>query len=85
MLPAVIAGVAVVLLALWFVTNQRHLARRERQTADWDEGAQRPDLWTSAAACIHCGAQGGLVELVGDEVTYTCLACGRTHVRETRG
>ena len=85
MLPAVVLGFGVVLLVLWAVTNARHLARRERQTADWDGGEERPDLWTSSAACVHCGASGGLLELVGDDVTFSCLACGRRHVRETRG
>ena len=84
MLPALVLGVGVVLLVLWAVTNHRHLERRERQNTDWDVGAERPDLWTSSAACVHCGAHGGLLELVGDEVTFSCLACGRRHVRRSR-
>ncbi len=84
MLPAAVLGVGLVLLLVWAVTNSRHVARRERQTADWEGGEERPDLWTSSAACVHCGAHGGLLELGGDDVTFSCLACGRRHVRESR-
>jgi hypothetical protein len=84
MVPALVVGLGLLLLAVWVVTNSRHVARREGQTADWQGDGERPDLWTSGAACVHCGASGGLLELVGDEVMFSCLACGRRSVRKTR-
>jgi hypothetical protein len=81
---ATIVAVGAVFVAAWMAANRRHLARREQQSSEWTGEAQRPDLWTSGAACVHCGATGGLLELRGDGAQYTCLACGRTHVRQTR-
>ena len=75
---------SAIVLAAWIAANQRHVRRREQRSSEWSEDTARPDLWTSAAACVHCGAAGGLLELHGDEVHFTCLACGRTHQRETR-
>lgn len=84
MLPAVVVAVAAVMVVAWVVASRRHLDRRERATAEWENTDGRPDLWTSEGACVHCGAAGGLVEIVGDDVVFACLACGRRHVRQTR-
>ena len=84
MRAAIIVGVGLGLLIWWYLANRRHVVRRERQTADWQDDTLRPDLWTSSAACVHCGASGGLLEVADDRVEFECLACGRRHVRETR-
>ena len=82
---AVIAVLGTLLFVVWAVANRRHLSRREQQSADWSaDAAERPDLWTSSAACVHCGVSGGLLELRDEAVHFTCLACGESHVRETR-
>lgn len=81
---ATILILAVVLLAAWIAANGRHLSRREQQSREWTADDDRPALWTSGAACVHCGTAGGLLELSGNDVHFTCLACGRSHVRETR-
>ena len=83
MLPALLLVVGALLIVAWAVASRRHLERRENQTAEW-VGDERPDLWTSEAACVHCGVRGGLVEVEGAEVVHTCLSCGRRHVRSTR-
>ncbi len=85
MQAAVVIALSLVLLGWWVVASRRHAARREQQTADWQAGVQRPDLWTSSATCVHCGAQGGLLEVVDDALQFECLACGRRHARQTRG
>ena len=85
MQAALVIGLGVVLLVWWFITTRRHVDRRAGATAEWSEAAERPDLWTSSASCVHCGADGGLLELVGDRVQFECLSCGRRSVRETRG
>lgn len=81
---ATILAMGVVFVAVWVAANRRHVDRREHQAAEWAEDEARPDLWTSSAACVHCGAPGGLLELKGDDTHFTCLACGKSHVRETR-
>lgn len=83
-LAAVVAA-GVVLVTLWAVTNRRHLARREPQSADWDATDDELDLWTSAARCVHCGTSGGLLEKDGDRLFFACLSCGRRHERDSRG
>ena len=77
------AALAVTLLVVWVVTNARHVGRRG--AGEWSEGRERPDLWTSAARCVECGAQDGVLELQGDDVMYVCLRCGARTRRETRG
>lgn len=81
---ATILALGVVLLGAWIVASARHVSRREQQSSEWSAAGERPDLWTSGAACVHCGTPGGLLELTGEELHFTCLACGRSHVRETR-
>ena len=80
---AVGLGGGVVLALVWAAANRDHLRRRHRRAEEWS-GA-RPDLWTSAARCPECRAGGGLVEDTADGVRYTCLACGATHRRRSRG
>ena len=78
-------AVGIALVALWALFIVRHNRRRSAQTADWDGSGAKPDLWTSSATCIHCGASGGFLELRGDAVEFECLSCGRRHARSTRG
>jgi hypothetical protein len=80
-----IAGAAVALLALWVSANRRHVARRTEQTRDWGGAGDRPDLWTSAARCPNCAESGGRLSMMGDELWFTCLACGQRHRREHKG
>lgn len=84
MLPLAVLALGAVLVVAWVVASRRHLERRAQVSAEWDAGEQRPDLWTSEASCVHCGAKGGLVEAAGDSVVYLCLSCGQRHVRSTR-
>ena len=77
-----VAGLALVVL--WAVTNERHLARRGAQSADWDTDEHELDLWTSAARCLHCGAAGGLLEKEEARLFFACLSCGKRHEREHR-
>lgn len=81
----VAALVGAVLLALWAAATRRHIARRERQRADWEGGTDTgPRLWTSEAACPHCRAAGGVLSTESGEVWFTCLACGQRHRRDTK-
>ena len=77
-------GLGLALMLWWVVINRRHVKRRESQTADWQDEAERPDLWTSSAACVHCGASGGTLHLAGDAVEFECLSCGKRHTRQSR-
>lgn len=79
-----IAVLAMIYVASWIIASRRRVALRERQSREWTDSSQRPDLWTSEATCIHCGAAGGLLELKGGDTHFTCLACGKSHVRQTR-
>lgn len=80
----VLMGLGLALMLWWVVINRRHAQRRDGQTADWDEQAERPDLWTSSATCVHCGERGGLLQLAGDAVEFECLSCGKRHTRQDR-
>ena len=82
---AAIALASIVLLVWWARSNERHLARREPQAADWDGPDDGLNLWTSQARCVHCGASGGLLEKEGDQLYFACLTCGQRHQRESRG
>jgi hypothetical protein len=79
------ASVGVLLLVLWWGATRRHLRRREPQMADWAGVEIRPELWTSSARCLTCGATGGVLDELDGELWFTCLACGQRHRREQRG
>ncbi len=79
---AAVAG--VLLLLLWLGANRRHVARRGGASREWDGSERRPDLWTSAARCPNCGESGGLLSDDGEEVWFSCLACGQRHRRQNR-
>ncbi|CAN5582105.1 MAG: hypothetical protein M3493_05420 [Actinomycetota bacterium] len=79
---ALVLGAA--LLALWFGSSRRYAAERARRSADWEGSGNKPELWTLAARCPHCGAHGGLLELEGDETWFVCLACRQRHRRQSR-
>lgn len=81
---AVALGAGAVLAVLWVLATRRHVDARDATPGEWEAGDERPDLWTSSARCIHCGASGGLLELAGNEVLFACLVCGRRHARSTR-
>lgn len=83
-MPVLVIAVGVLLLIGWFVTNQQHIRRSSQRASEWDAG-QRPDLWTSEATCVHCGARGGLLQVAGDSIEFECLTCGRRHSRDARG
>jgi hypothetical protein len=83
-MPLVVAGLAVVLFALWIAATRRHARRRAAQRDEWDD-AVRVDLWTSAARCPSCGARGGVLRMEGEELWFVCLSCRARHRRRTRG
>ena len=84
MTPALLVVLgAVLLLGIWLAATSRH--HRSRTGSEWADGGERPDLWTSAARCVRCGADGGVLELQGDDVRFVCLRCGAHQQRETRG
>lgn len=79
------AVVALALVVLWVGATRRHIARRQRQRLDWEDGTDTvPRLWTSEAACPHCRAGGGVLSTDADEVWFTCLTCGQRHRRDTK-
>jgi hypothetical protein len=83
-----IAGLVALLLVLgglWIAGNARYRRRRRAEGADWEQAADRPDLWTSGARCPSCRSSGGLLELDGDQLWFECLSCGRRHPRQSRG
>lgn len=81
----VAAVVGAVLLTLWAAATRRHIARRDRQHADWDDDTDTaPRLWTTEAACPRCRAAGGVLSTESGEVWFTCLACGQRHRRDTK-
>jgi len=82
-LLVVVAGLG--LLAAWAVATRSHAQRRDDARVEWESGATRPELWTSAARCASCGRSGGLVEANGDDVVHVCLSCGERRSRRTRG
>jgi hypothetical protein len=85
--PDFVAGALVVagtvLVALWLATNQRLVRGRSGRAGEW-EGADRPELWTSAARCVRCRRGGGLLERDGETLWFTCLACGHRQRRTTK-
>lgn len=84
MTPFLVAGLAILLFALWIAATRRHARRRAGQRKEWEE-AGRADLWTSAARCPACGARGGLLRVKGEELEFECLSCRARHRRRNRG
>jgi hypothetical protein len=83
LLLALVAG--VVLAAWWIVRLRADLDRRSGRAAEW-EGADGPgSLWTSAARCPECHADGALLTREEDGLWHTCLSCGHRHARDNRG
>lgn len=84
----VVAGLlavgTVVLACLWCGANRRHNARRAGVADEWSGGDGGTRLWTTAARCLTCAHSGGLVEVVGDGLRFTCMACGERHHRTDR-
>ncbi len=81
---AVLAAGAALLLA-WGSATRSHAQRRDDARTEWEAGATRPELWTSAARCGACGAHGVLLEAEGDDLAHVCLSCGERRTRRTRG
>lgn len=82
----VLVGVAVVLLlGAWLLALRAHLRRQARRESDWRDARQRPDLWTSTARCLACGAGGGVLERDDDQLWYVCMRCGHRQPRRAPG
>lgn len=80
-----IAVGGLVLGVVWLLATLRHVRSRPGRSADWDDAAAEPELWTSAARCPRCGRSGGLLTRAGDGLRFECLACGTQHARQHRG
>lgn len=82
----VLVGVAVVLLvSAWLLALRAHLRRQRDHATDWQDAQQRPDLWTSSARCVSCGAGGGVLERDDDRLWFVCMRCGHRQARSTPG
>lgn len=75
----------LVLIGAWMLALRAHLRRQASRAAEWDGAAERPDLWTSSARCLSCGAGGGVIEDHDNVLWHVCLRCGERKMRQTRG
>ena len=75
--------VAAALLALWVGATRRQATTQARHT-EWADAPGKPELWTSAARCPRCRAEGCLLSEQHGELWHTCMACGHRHPRATK-
>jgi hypothetical protein len=80
-----VSVVCIVLIGAWIFALRAHLRRKASRAAEWDGAGDRPDLWTSSARCLSCGAGGGVLEEHEDGLWFVCLRCGHRQQRHTRG
>jgi hypothetical protein len=80
-----VSVVCIVLIGAWILALRAHLRRQASRAAEWDGAGDRPDLWTSGARCVSCGAGGGVLEEHGGDLWFVCLRCGHRLRRHTRG
>jgi predicted RNA-binding Zn-ribbon protein involved in translation (DUF1610 family) len=77
--------VGIVLIGAWLLALRAQLRRQASRAAEWEGATNRPDLWTSTARCLSCGAGGGVIEEHDGALWFVCLRCGQREIRRTRG
>jgi hypothetical protein len=80
-----VSVVGVVLIGAWILALRAQLRRQASRAAEWEGAGDRPDLWTSSARCLTCGASGGVIEERDGALWFVCLRCGQRQMRRTRG
>ena len=73
------------LFALWIASVRRDARKGSARALEWESDSGAAEMWTTGARCPECHENGALLTRAPGGLVHTCLACGHTHLRTTRG